>query len=149
MRIAGERRARLVLTVHIVGLTYTTYLLSVYRYLADSTGAHGEREGSAVVGRGGDEGKVEALGRTCGRRRIAQLSERCEKPVRGFRTAETTAARHVVAATLTNSSAFVAGHRLIWRPNTTASRARVGSKSQCLRQVKSNLIFFAIDRKSS
>lgn len=45
------------------------------------------------------------------------------KPVRGFRTAGTTAARHVVAATLTNSSAFVVGHRLIRRlPNTTANR---------------------------
>lgn len=53
--------------------------------------------------------KVEALARTCGRRCIAQLSERCENRSMGFRTAETTDARHVdhvVAATLTNSTAF-------------------------------------------
>lgn len=94
-------------------MTHTKYLPTTYGRALTPTpsrqprGKEREgRKGSGVVGGGGDEG-----GGTRAHVWSAvyrSIERTLWKPVHGFRTTETTDARHVAAATLTNSTAFEA-----------------------------------------
>lgn len=102
--VSVSYRSSILLGLLASGIRHT-YLLPSDTHTRRFHRASGEMERKwYIVGRGGDA-KVEAHSRAHVWSTVYRSIERnAAKPVREFRTAETTAARHVAAATLTNSS---------------------------------------------